>query len=245
MASFSKLGNYGRCGNAMSQIAATIAHAFRMGEKAYFPNWKYRKYFKLNHPNIIFSQNIPKMKNKYQEPCYDYRPIPPLKNCDLFGYMQSYHYFSDYEDLIRKLFSPKQSINNGQYREYCSVHVRRTDYLKHAGCYTILGPDYYYKAAELVPQNKFLVFSDDREWCKKNLTDSRFIITDSAPDYVDFFLQSACSSNIIANSSFSWWAAWLNSNPEKVVIAPKKWFGPKLSPTHPTNNLIPKEWLRV
>ena len=79
----------------------------------------------------------------------------------------------------------------------------------------------------------------------KNLTDSRFIITDVAPDYADFCIQMTCMHNIIANSSFSWWAAWLNSNPDKKVVAPKHWFGPKLAPTHPTNNLIPNEWIRI
>jgi hypothetical protein len=243
MATFSQLGNYGRMGNAMFQIAVTLGLSQRMGEGAVFPKWKYQKHFKLDRCKFV--DRVPKMGRKYNEPHYAYKQIPNLNNCDLFGYFQSEKYFDNCKDLVRKAFTPIVPDDDNVGRGVCGVHVRRTDYLKHKGCFAELGPDYYYQAAELVPANNFCVFSDDLKWCRENLTDSRFLITDSAPDYVDFRMLMSMDHQIIGNSSFSWWAAWMNDNPDKVVVAPKKWFGPRLAPTHPTKDLIPKGWLLV
>jgi hypothetical protein len=77
---------------------------------------------------------------------------------------------------------------------------------------------------------KFLIFSDDIQWCKQNFPEMKnFVYIEGQKDYEDFLLMSLCNHNIICNSSFSWWAAWINQNSNKIVIAPKKWFGPAYS----------------
>jgi hypothetical protein len=230
-------------GNAMFQIAATLGMSRRSDESALFPDWKYRPHFKLT--GCKFLGHKPRCDHLYEEPCYAYHEIPWRQNCDLSGYFQSERYFDNCKELVREAFTPTEPEDETLFRGTCGVHVRRTDYLKFGDCYTLLGPDYYYQAAEKVPAEKFVVFSDDLKWCHENLKDSRFLITDLAPDYVDFRMLMAMDHQIIANSSFSWWAAWMNDNPDKVVVAPKNWFGPKLSPTHPIDDLIPKGWVLI
>jgi hypothetical protein len=190
MTAFSQLGNYGRMGNAMFQIAATLGLSKRLDERAIFPDWKYRPHFKLT--GCEFLGYAPRCDHKYEEPCYAYREIPAKWRCDLYGYFQSEKYFANCNDEVREAFTPTEPEDPSLFRGTCGVHVRRTDYLVHSGCYTILGPDYYYAAAERVPAEKFVVFSDDLKWCRDNLKDSRFLITDSAPDYVDFRMLMAC-----------------------------------------------------
>ena len=88
-----------------------------------------------------------------------------------------------------------------------------------------------------------MVFSDDIEWCKHNFIGEEFIFAEDTNPVTALSLQLSCANNIIANSSFSWWAAYLNKNPSKIVIAPQKWFGPNLA--HDTKDLLPKEWARI
>ena len=102
---------------------------------------------------------------------------------------------------------------------------------------------YYKEAIKLMDVNKFIVFSDDMSWCKENFVGDEFIFMENNSDYIDLWLMSLCDNNIIANSSFSWWGAWLNQNPNKKVIAPKKWFGPAIN--HNTKDLIPESWIII
>ena len=85
-----------------------------------------------------------------------------------------------------------------------------------------------------------MVFSDDLDWCKETFLGNRFTFISGNRDYQDLFLMSMCKNNIIANSSFSWWGAWLNTNLNKKVIAPKKWFGPQLSLS--SDDIYPNTW---
>jgi len=237
MVSFSNLGGYGRMGNQLFQLAATIAYGRRHGEEVWFPAWEYAEHF--NVPANFFGKRKP--GRRYEEPCFAYREIPRMDNPDLHGYFQSERYFTDYANYIRELFTPKdlEETNCG----FCAVHVRRTDYEKLPGCYTILGKDYYLAAAERVPVDSFIVFSDDHAAAKKMFKgEQRFVVPEPSEDVVDFRMMCECEHQIIANSSFSWWAAWLNPNPDKVVVAPKNWFGPKLAPSHPIADLIPQSW---
>ncbi|HSU50429.1 MAG TPA: alpha-1,2-fucosyltransferase, partial [Segetibacter sp.] len=113
-----------------------------------------------------------------------------------------------------------------------------------------LNEEYYQKAinklTSLSPNPTFYIFSDDVEWVKDKLLLKRpaeFITGEVTKNhYEDFYLMSQCKHNIIANSSFSWWAAWLNPNPDKIVIAPKKWFN---NAPYNTNDLIPQSWIKL
>jgi hypothetical protein len=91
----------------------------------------------------------------------------------------------------------------------------------------------------------YVIFSDDIDWCKSvfGISEEIYYI-EGEEDYIDLYLMSMCTHNIIANSTFSWWAAWLNKNPDKVVVAPKTWFGPAIQ-DKPTDNIIPLEWIRI
>ena len=181
----------------------------------------------------------------------------------LKGYFQSYKYFIGNEDLIRAFFSfrinnldrkNKELLSTFKNQNTIAVHVRRGDYVTdkltqqfHGNC----SLEYYYQAIkqfQIISKDFTLVFfSDDSDWVKeqfKDLTCSKIFIDHNKNEdsWKDMLLMSSCKHNIIANSSFSWWAAWLNMNSEKRVIAPKKWFS---AIEIDTNDLIPNEWIRL
>jgi hypothetical protein len=128
--------------------------------------------------------------------------------------------------------------------KFVSIHVRRTDYLALSDIHLNLGTTYYEEAISNFSKEKsiFLIFSDDVEFIQReplfqNLV-NKYIITDHDDEYC-FWLMAACDHNIIANSSYSWWASYINSNPNKLVISPSKWFGPK-GPVYKIRDIIPE-----
>ena len=161
------------------------------------------------------------------------------------GYWQNYKYFDKYYPKICEEFSFKTDNLNADNQElvssilsfpsnYVSIHIRRGDYIKNTRFGGLCDISYYQSAIEEVKRinnNKnihFLIFSNDMEWCRLNLesTYGKYIYVDwnkGSTSYIDMYLMTLCGTNIIANSSFSWWGAYLNRNQEKVVIAPKKW----------------------
>lgn len=129
-----------------------------------------------------------------------------------------------------------------------AVHVRRGDYLL-AGIHSPVSPDYYKKALHLISSKvtnpKFFIFSDDIAWCRTNLglADACFVEHNTGTNnYRDMQLMSSCKHNIIANSSFSWWGAWLNNNPDKIVIAPGMWM-PKQGVE--SSRIVPPSWITL
>ena len=162
------------------------------------------------------------------------------ENCGLFGYFQTEKYFLESRELICSVFSFKDRYktialkanekirNSNKSSKIASIHVRRGDYLMFPDHHPTCSLEYYDKAIKILSdkeETKFLVFSDDVDWCKTNFKDERFIIIDLKDSYSEMCLMSLCDHNIIANSSFSWWGSWLNQNTDKVTIAPSKWFG--------------------
>ena len=161
-------------------------------------------------------------------------------NVILHGHFQNEKYFIGYKDIIRKEFSFKAPLtgrNNAlaariQSTESIAVHIRRSDYLTDSN-FALCSADYYSEAIsqikEKIENPHFFIFSQDFEWVKENISlgDSPVEYVDwnkKGDSYIDMQLMSLCKHNIIANSSFSWWAAWLNANPEKMIYAPSKWF---------------------
>ena len=164
-------------------------------------------------------------------------------NCTLHGYFQSEKYFIDYRDLILSQFNFKTShkelateyidnireLNDGY--NITSVHVRRGDYLTSSEHHPPCSIEYYNRAADEIlkyNKNKFIVFSDDPDWCRNTFMSDDYIVSDLNNPYIELCAMSLCDNHIIANSSFSWWGAWLNTNINKTVIAPSRWFGPAL-----------------
>jgi hypothetical protein len=145
-------------------------------------------------------------------------------------WVQSPKYFAEFADEIQKMFGEGITPDSR-----VSIHVRRTDYLQDKAFANLCTSDYYERAAAMFPQDRFLVFSDDPAWCEQKWGhDPRFefvprvMSTEWRPesvaaDVIDLNRMAGCKSNIIANSSFSWWAAFLNPNPAKVVVYPKMW----------------------
>lgn len=158
----------------------------------------------------------------------------------LHGYFQSARYFENAESALRKRFRPVQALG-AKALEWqgridglecpVSLHVRRGDYLKHADTHTNTGMDYYRRATEVMQgmsggRAHFVIFSDDPAWCRENfrwLAQSTVVESDG-PAVEEMLLMARCHHHIVANSSFSWWGAWLNARPEKRVVAPYLWF---------------------
>jgi hypothetical protein len=183
-------------------------------------------------------------------------------NIYLKGNFQSNKYFEVYKkDVYAKiqfkstlLSNKDQQILNDISSDSClSIHVRRGDYVSNKIANDVLGvlPIDYYKTAykEICNRSAIkstFIFSDDINWVKENFSfikDACFVQSNEANrDIIDFYLMQHCTHNIVANSSFSWWAAYLNPNPNKIVIAPKRWFN---KAPYDTKDLIPAGWLTI
>jgi hypothetical protein len=258
MISFMYLGRFGRLGNQLFEIATTISTAIDYKQTYIFNNWKYNKF--LKNP-------IPEGRNKsvrsYTEQEFHYVPInlDTNFNWDLKGWFQSEKYFKNNEEAIRWHFQLSEEYDTYIRNKYkflnnkktCSIHVRRGDFLELPEYHTVIEIDYYVNAIKKLygggyDDITFVVCSDDIEWCKENLNDMLPNITleyiEDEEDIIDMFIMSYCGDNIMACSSFSWWAAWLNENVNKKVIAPTKWFGEAYKDKD-TSDLIPGKWTKI
>jgi hypothetical protein len=178
------------------------------------------------------------------------------KNMLYWGYWQNENYFIELKDEIIRAFAFKLPLSakneaiasNISSFDSVGLHVRRGDYLTNEFLGGLCSADYYRKAIDVIGsrvQNPtYFIFSNDIEWCKENLNvaDAHYINWNTGLEsYVDMQLMSLCKHQIIANSSFSWWAAWLNKNPEKIVIAPKVW----ANGIDNNEQVCPNTWLRL
>jgi len=177
------------------------------------------------------------------------------------GYWQSEKYFKGIESTIRAEFSfvLPQGEKDKEISELIrkcnsvSIHIRRADYVTDAATNNAHGTcpiEYYDKAIKImvgkVTNPHFFIFSDDHEWVKQNIKINHPVVyidhNNADTNYQDLRLMASCKHNIIANSSFSWWGAWLNENPNKIVIAPQKWFA---DTSKNDCDLIPSTWIRI
>ena len=180
-------------------------------------------------------------------------------NTTLFGYFQNETYFKAFSEDLRKDFEfivPFNDENAIMTQKIAStnsisVHIRRGDYLNPDVNLALLNITYYQEAISYIKQNVespvFYIFSDDINWVRENLdlsqTEHVFIDWNKGADsFRDMQLMSLCKNNIIANSSFSWWGAWLNNNPDKIVIAPGTWYKNETKEDYP-NGFIPEKWI--
>ncbi|MDD4412687.1 MAG: alpha-1,2-fucosyltransferase [Patescibacteria group bacterium] len=175
------------------------------------------------------------------------------------GYWQTEKYFLDTKDAIIKDFQLKQESEkfiewkNGINKNSASIHIRRGDYVNHAPTIKVLnlcGVGYYQAAIDYIINCNsdiiFYLFSDDSAWAVDNLDfRSKEVIVVSGKDLVDYeelILMSKCKHHIIANSSFSWWGAWLGEKDDSIIIAPQNWFvNEKLK----NNDIIPERWVKL
>ena len=197
---------------------------------------------------------------KVHEQAFDYHTnaLVKCKNVYVTGYWQSYKYFNSITNYIntelqiKKSFKPvfDNLMDEINTTHSIAVHFRRGDYVSNAATqqfHGVCSVEYYIKAIsyfkEKLIKPRFYIFSDDMDWVKQNIEmDASFRMIEGYADYGDMYLMSQCKHQIIANSSFSWWGAWLNSNPHKMVVAPKNWFA---DPSINTSDLIPLNWITL
>lgn len=194
----------------------------------------------MKDPKVIFGR----LGNSLFQYAYIYAQMKEGNIPDI--YLQDPTYFEKYETEIKQLFGEGIGKLN-----LVSIHVRRgknplnpkePKYSENS-FYVNLSDDtdYYDRAVEMFPGEKFLVFSDDIEYCRDKWgKDKRFSIHIKGNEIDDLNLMASCKSNIIANSSYSFWGAYLNPNPDKIVVAPKHWYTDKVSRTK-----LPSKWLQI
>ena len=240
------------------QYALNYLSNFNMAQSV-AKSWDVKKLKLMN--NLSFLK--PAYKNSFvkEKGCaFDPGVLNAPKNAYLVGYWQSEKYFKPIEKVLRKDMTLKKPQGE-KYRNMLdkiirsnsvSVHIRRGDYLlsKNMSLFKMCAPDYYHTAQAVILKQiispEFFVFSDDIEWVKKNIRFSSlavFVSDGNFTDYQELMLMAACKHNIIANSTFSWWGAWLNDNPKKTVIAPKRWF--QDSKADAETEIIPDSWIRL
>lgn len=242
------------------------------------PRNKFEQYAQgiLRRFGILYSLNE---SHLLQERSFHFNPqiLNSSKNIYLSGFWQSEKYFGEIRDILSREFTVKysQSIENEilsekiRSCESIALHVRRGDYINSHGeqHHAVCDENYYSHCityiAERVANPHLFIFSDDPYWVKENLI-KKFQVTIVEHNtgfncFEDLRLMSQCKHNVIANSSFSWWSAWLNSNPDKIVCAPRHWFANHISDTKyslkagiipwykeqfiDTKDLLPENWL--
>jgi hypothetical protein len=233
------------------KIKKTIKNKFLISDKIlyFFLNKKipYYKSAFIKERSLLYDKNHIKFR---------------VKNVYFEGYWQSENYFTDFKDLINSELRNFKLLNSSSLKllselnlkkNTVSIHFRRSDYIldkKTNAYHGICSNDYYQKAIKLI-QNKienphFFIFSDDKKYINEVFKDkTNFTIVENiTKDYEELLIMSACEHHIIANSSFSWWGAWLNPSKNKIVIAPQKWFSDKEMQLQ-TDNLIPESWIKI
>lgn len=255
------LGSSGRLGNQMFQYAMLLGikhkHGFAVildetiNSSSIYGHCELLTCFDLKECHFFNRRDIYTPIN-YQEERFNFdrrffKKIVDSTNFE--GYFQSEKYFEHCKDVVRSEFTFKPHIKESadkflssvQGKRLVSIHVRRGDYVNQPNYHPVCSLDYYREAIKHFNNDvKFIVFSDDISWCKENLGLDNALYSENSTA-VDLCIMSKCDDHIIANSSYSWWGAWLNLNVNKKVIAPKIWFGPYYQ-HHDTKDLYCEGW---
>jgi len=247
---------------------STLHNHFNIAKAENMPHWKQIHSTKRiwKEPAFHFCENsFEKLKEDEDEEVESETPTTRriIDNSGLNGYFQTEKYFKHIEDDIRSEFKfskevesdcdskIKQIKSSTNDANIVSIHVRLGDYKLLEHIYVPLIKTPYYKLAinhfenELKDDTVFLIFSDEIETCKQLFTGGNCIFAEGGTEAEDMCLMSKCDHNIIANSSFSWWGAWLNENENKQVIAPKVWFTPNEKDQKDTKDLYCKNWTAI
>ena len=259
---FNHLGKLGQLGNQMFQYAATKGVASKLDVPFMIPNHRQvfddgigNRYtillfnaFKLTSASLLGTLRT---ENYVQENGFSFNKdlfkIDNTENVSLYGFFQTEKYFKHIQKEIRKDFTFKDEIKDEcddlikQFTNPIALHVRRGDFVWNNKNHPPLGLDYYESALKLFDSDReVIIFSDDTEWCKDQelFADDRFAVAEGGDQFYDMCLMSLCDDFIIANSTFSWWGAWLANR--GIVVAPRQWFGEALD--HDTKDLYCKGW---
>jgi len=263
MIGFNHLGIIGRLGNQMFQYAALRGIAdkhgydFTIPESDFNDEWNDHQLFEVfNLPNL---KNRGRVGDKFlQERQFNY-DSELVEQCpddvSLYGYFQTERYFSHITDSIKEDFTFKSDVVEnckeviGGLENPISLHVRRTDYVEKSQDHPPCSLDYYKEALSRFDSDRTVViFSDDVKWCKEQeiFKPDRFLVSETDNNVYDLCMMTMCSDYIIANSSFSWWGAWLSKNSNPTVIAPKRWFGTTgYTAKNNTEDIVPDRWTKI
>ena len=262
MIGYNHLGKNGRFGNQMFQYAALKGIAKKNGYDFCIPFGPREEYDFTDEENqhklfMAFKMSNVKEVNMFGAPYKQEASAnfdrDLFENCEdninLYGFFQSEKYFNHIEDEIRKDFTFKDDILNPCKDAFGSddmigLHIRRTDYVQKQDYHPLCTMDYYEKALQKLPQDiSVVIVSDDPDWCSKQklFASDRFLVSESNDNLVDMCILTLCKYHIIANSSFSWWGAWLANS--KKVIAPKVWYGSAANIDD--SDIVPESWERI
>lgn len=249
----------GGIGNVMFKLAAVISMSIDNGVDYIFSKEfirpvdpDYKNYRDNLLRNINFIDRLPQNYFVHTETQFNYQEIKYNEGINLLldGYFQSEKYFINNKQTIIDIFKPTEEIKNEilkslpEVNNYVSIHIRRGDYLNYPNHHPQQSEEYYKEATEIIGlDNTFLIFSDDLVGVKNmfNYLPNKIFYT-SGKDWLDLYTMSLCKDNIICNSTFSWWAAYLNNNKHKKIITTKNWFGSSLK-QHDISDLFPFEWI--
>jgi hypothetical protein len=218
----------------------------------------HREYSLEEYADLEFKE--PLVKHVYEKSLrFDSAMVWPADNTTLVGYWQSEKYFEDQADRLRSRFNSlwmakpvpfhKKEIAEEIYRSNSVfVHVRRQDYVGLQHFHGMPSMRYYEEAADRIRNRvydpRFFVFSDDTDWCKANFP-SDFYVVEGTSKHDDLRFMASCKHAIVANSSFSWWGAWIGDNQlGRMVLAPKKWFTVDADKADDTD-IVPERWTRL
>lgn len=256
-------------GNTLFQVAATCAHAWDNNAVPYFPDFfeKQNENMPINYEHVFFRF----LRYKPKEPIsclwtlptannFSSCPIPYTPNMMIEGTFQSEKYFAHHRETLLALFAPHPddlAYIEKKYADILSHPLTVGIQMRWFGCAHDVGwhdflvqydYDYFEKAMALFPEDTlFVVSSNNLEYAQHNIpTEGKNVIfLKDEPHYIDLFLLSLCKHNIISNSSFGWWAAWLNQNPDKIVVATQLWIDPKWHYMTPVDDVWPESWIRI
>lgn len=235
----------------MFQIAAAIGYAKSYGyrwrgdsENKEVPGW-YSFFPKIPRGHLTGNRIL-----AHDPRDFNFKQFRNVGNCQLHGFFQSYKYFAHCEDEVKEVFSLPRTEG---YLDYCSIHVRRGDYVKYRGSFPPVSVEYIQKAMSEMKNKgikKFIVFSDDINWCKQHVRGNGIEYSEGKNEFEDLSLMASCGNHITANSTFSWWGAWLGINPNKHVISPshKSWFGRNNGVVQAIGypkDIIPDNWQQI
>jgi len=242
---------------ALDVFSTTATVATPEELKTIGPERRIRRRIKLALKQPI-DKNVVREKKYF---VYDPTVLDRKTDTYLIGFWQSFRYFENIRRDVLNDFTLKAESQNmqsarkviGNSARSVSLHIRRGDYLQKASGFAPLKLDHYKKTLQLLKEKlsyfDVFVFTDDVKWAQKHLVDviapqsMTMISNPYLEDSEELILMSSCHHHIIANSSFSWWGAWLNDKPGKMVIAPRSWNG--LDESIPTSDLIPEQWIQV
>lgn len=223
----------GRLGNNMFMIANAYAKAIEFNKQMVVckPQLSYEgnDYSKNIFNKLEFIDRFSDNKN------YNLEVPSNDKHTIYIGYYQSETYFEKYSENIKSLFgAPLDFINKISteipvifQKKVTVINVRRGDYLHYPNYHPTVSSEYIMKALELIPSEHYLIASDDIAWCKKNINLPNTSYLEGYKSHEQLWIMSMCHHFVISNSSFSWWAAYLSRNNNKIVVAPETWFGPE------------------